>query len=88
MSFSQDSLQATDGVSAIPQFTINAYNGGKMRPNGFAHDVVFDLSSSQANKVPVFLDHETSGRGLVGHAEQTNDGEILSADGIVSAVTA
>lgn len=58
-----------------------------MRPVRFSRDVVFDLSSSEAKQVPIFIDHDTSGHGLVGHADTTHDGRSLSANGVVSAAT-
>lgn len=90
VAFDAESLQAAaaGGAPPIPTFQLEAYTGGKMQPPGFKYPIVVDLDDLQcAEQVPVFLDHEVSGRGLVGHASTSIKAGRLVAEGMVSAGT-
>ncbi len=87
VSFGSNIAAAGDG-DVVPSFRLDAYTGGKMQPPGFSVPIVVDLDGLEAgSQVPVFLDHEISGRGLVGHANPSVINGHLFADGVVSADT-
>ncbi len=89
-SFDEDSLtgKCDDGKKKrVPTFSLVAYNGGKMKPGGYGREVVVELSGvGHDGRVPVFLDHEVSGKGIVGHAVVSSIGAI-NAEGVVSGDT-
>ena len=51
----------------IPSFTMNAYSGGKMQPQGYSRPVVVDLASASvmSGPRPILLNHDPS--KIVGH---------------------
>jgi hypothetical protein len=89
-SFNEDSLQGkktADGKPKLPTFTMRAYSGGMMTPNHYDLPVVVNLSGlTQDGRVPIFLDHNVSGSGLVGHATVNVTGAI-DLEGVVSGNT-
>jgi hypothetical protein len=87
--FDEQTFKAEEGqLKPIPKFSLEAYTGGKMIPNGFSSEVVVDLADIEfGRQVPVFLDHEVNGRGLVGHATPIVMEGRLVAQGVVSAET-
>lgn len=66
----------SDGDSEPGAFTIVAYTGGKMRPRGFQHPVVAELSgmSKHADSLPIHLFHDQA--RPVGHAAVTIDRDV------------
>ena len=93
-SFDADSLQAgkdgrdgKDGKKRLLTLTMRAHSGGLMKPTNYSHSVVVDLIGVKHDgRVPIFLDHEVSGRGLVGHADVLV-GEFIGLAGVVSGAT-
>lgn len=76
-------VEAADGQARLPQITIDAYNGGTMRPRGLYGDVVVDLSGIRkaSGSVPILKDHNHS--QVVGHADVTITDKI-TATGVIS----
>ncbi|MEM9656960.1 MAG: hypothetical protein AAF961_01235, partial [Planctomycetota bacterium] len=83
---SADFLAAAEGDEDAPErFRMVLYNGGRMRPSGFFHDVVVDLSGLRvaAGKRPSYLDHDR--RRIVGHLDSVTVGaRQVTAEGVVS----
>lgn len=85
-------LRARAAISVEPpkadkpaRFSIKAYSGGKMRPQGFAYPVVAELSglSVRRQPLPILRDHD-QGR-VVGHANKvTIDREGVALSGVIS----
>lgn len=86
MSAQVDVHAAADEASA-PRFAVNAYNGGPLTVAGFSLPVVVELSSLQMSpSVTANLDHDSGQR--VGHVTAANnDGNSLTLEGEVSAVS-
>ena len=82
-------IEATAGdAKGPPKFSMDAYNGGMMRLDGFSRPVVVDLSglTLAAASLPIRFQHDP-GRG-VGHTTKiNNDGKTLSAAGVISRMT-
>ena len=85
------SIEASAPVEGQPRsarFTMNAYNGGKLRLGNFSYPVVADLKgmSIPSQKISARLEHDAMAG--VGHTDQiTNDGRSLNASGVVSRAT-
>src|SRR3990170_6415485 len=83
-SVSGEAVQSgADGQVRLPRISIEAYNGGVMRPSRFFGDVIIDLSGvhKAAGAVPLLLGHDHS--QIVGHAEVTITDKI-AAEGVIS----
>lgn len=86
--FDEESFEAKEGRESVPSFVLEAYNGGKMQPAGFRFPVVVDLAGiAHEDKTPIFLDHDVSGKGIVGHSKVKIDSGSIHAEGIVSGGT-
>lgn len=75
---------ASEGESKSRSFTSVAYSGGLMHlPKRFRHPAVVDLAtfSMSSKQTPVFREHDPN--RVIGHAQVTNDGRQLTADGRV-----
>lgn len=74
-----------DGSAQLPQISIVAYNGAKMRPSGGWGEVVIDLAGvavpQPGGAIPILLNHDH--REIIGHAVVTIDRSI-TAHGVVS----
>jgi len=81
------------------KFFIVAYNGGKMRPAGFAYDVVVDLAGATFDKPSTIIlaDHDVSKRighstkqAIIqaGHVQDGMSGPSIYLEGIVSSKSA
>lgn len=79
-------IQAADeeGNERLPKFTLNAYNGGRMRPAEFFDDVVVDLQGMRnpSGNRPVLLGHDR--RSIVGHTTSVNIARSIRAEGVIS----
>ena len=77
-------LTAADD-SSPKRFSMVAYNGGKMRPQGFGGDVIVDLAGLETKNGsrPVLLGHDPS--QIVGHTESIEiSANQIKAAGVVS----
>ncbi len=61
-------FKAGQAESSPKEFFITAYNGGKMRPAGFTHDVIVDLAECSFDKPKTIIleNHETDRHSRIG----------------------
>lgn len=77
-------IEAAEGVSSVPKFTMKAYTGGAMNVGGFFRPVVVDLAGMKSSKsVPIFRGHDPD--KIVGHGEASITANDISATGLISA---
>lgn len=77
-------VEAAEGQSAVPKFSMKAYTGGTMRVGGFYRPVVVDLAGMKSSKaIPIFRGHDPD--RIVGHGEADITANDISASGVVSA---
>src|SRR3990170_5465223 len=74
---------APDGTTGLPRISIDAYNGGVIRPSGMFGPVIIDLAGVRkaAGAVPLLLGHDHT--AVVGHADVTITDKI-AAEGLIS----
>ncbi len=80
--------QGPDGQPGRPTASVNAYNGGPVRVNGWRHPVVVDLESLNTPKtIPLLRSHDAE--RIVGHGSPTiTPPNRLDIAGTISASTA
>lgn len=76
-------IEAARTRGKLPKLSIDAYNGGVMRPSGFWGDVIVDLSGIRKppGPTPILKDHDHS--QIVGHAD-VKITDRIRAEGVVS----
>ena len=82
------SVKAAAGEGRSPQFSIAAYNGGRLFVEGFDLPVVIDLAGLQLpESVPLLAEHRTEIDAVLGQGTPTKSGTSVTLDGQIMAAT-
>lgn len=82
------SVKAAAGEGRAPQFSIAAYNGGRLFVEGFDQPVVIDLAGLQLpESVPILAEHRTEIDAVLGQGTPTKSGTSVTLNGQIMAAT-
>ena len=82
-------INAAEGESGSPTFSMQAYGGGRLHLSNFAHPAVIEAAGvevhGEAETIPILRDHD--GKRPVGHGRPIIASDSLQVDGTISQTT-